>query len=167
MAHHDSPGMSGLYHVHSSGRNTPASQSSAGNDNSSTEIFSEGLPISQHYDPQIDNYSDIKARGYLGSLFDSHNHEEHAAAHENDIFGANLSKTYRRQLEEQIAKRADGIRAISIVGRKVHLGFISERMRTLKGWFNLPHQLDNAPHTTASFYISLAGTALFLLYSFV
>ncbi|KAE8304689.1 hypothetical protein GL50803_0096605 [Giardia duodenalis] len=166
VAHHDSPGMSGLYHVHSSGRNTPASQSSAGNDNSSTEIFSEGLPISQHYDPQIDNYSDIKARGYLGSLFDSHNHEEHAAAHENDIFGANLSKTYRRQLEEQIAKRADGIRAISIVGRKVHLGFISERMRTLKGWFNLPHQLDNAPHTTASFYISLAGTALFLFVLF-
>ncbi|EFO63283.1 Hypothetical protein GLP15_3523 [Giardia lamblia P15] len=164
--HHDTPGMSGLYHMHNSERNTPASQSSMGNENSNIDIFNEHLPIPQRYDPQIDNYSDVKAKRYLGSLFDPHNHEEHAATHENEIFDANLSKAYRRQLEEQIAKRADGIRTISIVGKKVNLDFIPERMKTLKGWFNLSHKLDNVPHTTAPFYISLASTVLFFFVLF-
>lgn len=155
-----------LHHIHNSGINTSASQSSIGEDNSNIDGISDGVRTPQRYDPQIDHYSDTKARRYMGSLFDSHGHREHQNTHENNIFDVEISKKCRRQIEEQIAKRADGIRNISIIGKKVTPGFIPGRESLVKGWTSLTRQLINVPHTNAPFYISLIGTFLFIFATF-
>ena len=161
IAHQDSIGAPNLYHMHASGINTPNSQSYMDNEHSSIDGLSDCVRTPQRYDPQLDHYSDAKAKRHLDAFFDAHGYKEHTNIHENDIFDAGINRTRRRQVEEQIARRADGVRTLSVIGKKVNPDFILEQERSQNRQTSLSSQLSSVPHTNAPWYISLLGTGLF------